>query len=81
MRRTQAEQTEDGDYEFIRYHTFEAVDYDRYMSWNAGSGRIGVGVREVTSYATDTDKEDVLLPAGRGVVVMNTKFKLVRKSS
>jgi hypothetical protein len=78
-RRTQAEQTNDGDYEIIGYYTFRAVDYDRYMSWKAGSGRIGVGVREVTTYGTDTDKEDMLLPAGRNVVVMNTNFKLVRR--
>jgi hypothetical protein len=80
MQRTQAEQTKDGDYESISYHTFEGVDYDRYMSWRAGSGRIGVGVRELTSYGTDTDKEDVILPAGRSVLVMNTDFKLLRKS-
>lgn len=75
----EAEQTVDGDYESISYHTFRAVDYDRYMSWKAGSGRIGVGVREVTSYGTDADKEDMLLPAGRSVVVVDTKFKLVRR--
>jgi len=75
----EAEQTVDGDYESISYHTFNAVDYDRYMSWKAGSGRIGVGVRELTFYATDTDKEDVLLPAGRSVVVIDTEFKLVPK--
>jgi len=76
----EAEQTDDGDYEFIRYHTFDGVDYDRYMSWKAGSGRIGVGVRELTSYGTDVDKEDVLLPAGRSVLVIDTEFKLVRKT-
>jgi hypothetical protein len=78
----QAEQTADADYEFIKYYTFHAVDYDRDMSWKAGSGsgRIGVGVREVTTYGTDADKENVLLPAGRNVVVLNTNFKLVRKS-
>ncbi|KAH8799417.1 hypothetical protein F5884DRAFT_632022, partial [Xylogone sp. PMI_703] len=73
----QAEQTVDGDYEFISYHTFKAVDYDRYMAWKAGSGRIAVGVREVTSQRTDANKEDVLLPAGRSVIVIDTDFKLV----
>ncbi|KAH6667749.1 hypothetical protein B0J14DRAFT_489000 [Halenospora varia] len=76
----QAEQTDDGDYESISYHTFRAVDYDRYMSWKAGSGSVGVGVREITKYGTDADKEDVLLPAGRSVVVVDTEFKLVRKT-
>jgi hypothetical protein len=80
MRRTQAEQTVDGDYESIGYHTFKAVDYDRYMAWKAGSGRIGVGVRELTSQKTDEDKEDVLLPAGRSVLVIDTEFKLVRNT-
>ena len=81
MRIIQAEQTVSGDYEFIRYHTFKPVDYDRYMAWKAGSGRIGVGVREITSQKTEEDKEDVLLPAGRSAVVMDTEFRLVRKPS
>ncbi|KAF2174696.1 hypothetical protein K469DRAFT_613748, partial [Zopfia rhizophila CBS 207.26] len=76
----QAEQTNNGDYEFISYHTFRAVDYDRLMSWTAGSGRIGVGVREITSQNTGGDTEGVLLPGGRSVVVMDTNFKLVRKT-
>lgn len=75
----EAEQTVNGDYEFISYHTFKAVDYDRNMSWKTGSGSIGVGVRELSFYGTDADKEDVLLPAGRSVVVIDTEFKLVRK--
>ncbi|KAF2188769.1 hypothetical protein K469DRAFT_564864, partial [Zopfia rhizophila CBS 207.26] len=74
------EQTNNGDYENIRYHTFRAVDYDRLMSWKAGSGRIGVGVREITPQNTDQDKEDVTLPGGRSVLVTDTNFKLVRKS-
>jgi len=76
MRRTQAEQTTNGDYEFITYHTFEAVDYNRYMSWKAGSGLIGVGLIQVKSQKTDKDTEDELLPAGQGVVVSDTNFKL-----
>lgn len=76
MRRTQAEQTTNGDYEFISYHTFNAVDYNRYMSWKAGSGLIGVGERELTSQKTDKDNEDVLLPGGHSVVVSNTEFRL-----
>ncbi|KAF2175226.1 hypothetical protein K469DRAFT_611456, partial [Zopfia rhizophila CBS 207.26] len=77
----QAEQTNNGDYESISYHTFRAVDYDRLMSWTAGSGRIGVGVREITFQKTDVDNtEGVLLPGGRSVVVKDTKFKLVPKT-
>jgi len=76
----EAEQTNNGDYEFLQYHTFEVVDYDRLMSWKSGSGRIGVGVIEITSQNTDNDTENVLLPGGRRVLVMEMSFKLVRKT-
>jgi len=76
----EAEQTVNGDYETITYHTFKAVDYDRIMSWKAGSGRISVGVRELTPRKTDADEEGVLLPGGRSVLVIDTDFKLVRKT-
>jgi hypothetical protein len=81
MRRTQAEQTVNGDYEFIEQHTFKAVGYHRTMSWRGGSGHIGVGVREIASQKTDEDTEGLRLPAGWSVVVANTEFKLVRRSS
>jgi len=50
------------------------------MGWKAGSGRVGIGVRELTFQKTDTDKEDVLLPAGRSLVVVDTDLKLARKT-
>ena len=80
MPETEAEQTNNGDYRFIGYHVYEAVDYDRLMSWTAGFGKIGVGVREITFQKTDAAKEEELLPAGRSVVVIDTKFKLIRKA-
>jgi len=49
------------------------------MSWYGGSGSIGVGVRELTWTRTDADKEDTL-PKGQDVVVIDTEFKLVRKT-
>ncbi|KAF1995662.1 hypothetical protein P154DRAFT_339886 [Amniculicola lignicola CBS 123094] len=76
----EAEQTQNGDYEYIRYHTFEAVDYDRLMSWKAGSGRIGVGIYEITSQRTYKDVKEVELPGGRSILVMDTDFRLVRKT-
>jgi len=76
----EAEQTIGGEYESITWHTFEAVDYERRMGWKAGSGRVGIGVRELTFQKTDTDKEDVLLPAGRSLVVVDTDLKLARKT-
>jgi len=75
----EAEQTADGNYETISYHTFGAVLYDRVMSWKAGSGSIAAGAKKVTPQSTNTDKEDELLPEGWTVVVMDTEFKLVRK--
>lgn len=79
MRNTQAEQTDDGGYEFLSYHTFGAVGYDRDMAWKAGNGWIAIGPKVVTSRKTDRDEEDVLR-AGQSVVVRDTDFKLVRKA-
>lgn len=76
----EAEQTNDGDYEFLRYHTFKAVDYDRLMSWEAGSGSLSVGVSEITSQKTDKSTENVVLPGGRSALVTDTYFKLVQKT-
>ncbi|EOA83909.1 uncharacterized protein SETTUDRAFT_164277 [Exserohilum turcica Et28A] len=74
----EAERTSNGDYEEIDYCTFEAVDYDRLMSWKAGDGRISVGVREMTQQNARIDTIDALLPRGRSVIVNKMSFKLVR---
>lgn len=74
----EAEQTNGGEYEFLSYHTFGAVGYDRVMAWKAGNGWIAIGPKVVGSRNTDGDEEEVLR-AGQGVVVNNTDFKLVRK--
>lgn len=79
MRRIQAEQTVNGDYETISYYTFGAVRYDRIMSWKAGSGSIAIGEKKVTPQSTNTEKVDELLPKGWTLVVIDTDFKLVRK--
>ena len=74
MRRTQAEQTSDGDYEIIKEeHTFDAAGYDRYMSWKAGNGQIILGIRTIK---TDTNEVNVILRKGWSVVVTNTEFRL-----
>ncbi|KAJ5063749.1 hypothetical protein J3E74DRAFT_178759, partial [Bipolaris maydis] len=72
------ERTSNGDYEEIDYRIFEAVDYDRLMSWKAGDGRISVGVREMTQQNARIDTIDALLPRGRSVIVNKMNFKLVR---
>jgi hypothetical protein len=77
----QAEQTVSSNYKSIRYHTFKAVDYNRYMAWKARSSQTGVGMKELTSQKTDADKEDVLLPTGQRVLMIDTEFKLERKPS
>lgn len=66
-------------YEYIKHSVFPPVDYDQLMSWKAGSGSIGVGVKELTSRSTDKDEKDILLPSGQLVVVSKTAFRLVRK--
>lgn len=87
MRRSQAgaKQTVNGDYEDISYYTFEAVDYVRQMSWKEDAsdpGRIGVieNGEIILNYGNKTGKEDMDLLAGRPVVVMKAKFKLVAKT-
>ena len=80
MRRVQAEQTVNADYEDISYHIFDPVNYNRYMSWKAGSGSISVGVIELLSYRADKDRRDELLPMGYAVLVIDTTFKLVATS-
>ena len=55
------------------------------MSWKTGLGQIGVGTikdpdvgtRELSITKINTDEEDMLLPAGSSVLVVNTDFKLV----
>ncbi|OAL42574.1 hypothetical protein IQ07DRAFT_481636, partial [Pyrenochaeta sp. DS3sAY3a] len=71
------ERTNNGDYENIDYHTFNAVDYDRNMSWKAGKGRISVGVTEMTQQKADSDTVNIVLPRGRNAVVSKVCFKLV----
>lgn len=46
------------------------------MSWKLGTGRILTGG---TSFYTNADIEDKELPAGNGVTVLDTLFKLVMK--
>jgi len=72
----EAEQTNNGDYEIIKEkHIFDAVDYNRYMSWRAGEGNIIMGIRTIK---TDTSEENMILSKGWGVEVTNTDFKLVK---
>ncbi|TVY93987.1 hypothetical protein LAWI1_G003144 [Lachnellula willkommii] len=77
MRREKTDQTKDEDYEIIENHTFDAVEYDRYMSWQAGEGNglIIVGIRMLK---TDTDEQNVVLRKGFSVTVKNVNFKLVK---
>lgn len=80
MIKFQAERTVDSDYERIDYHTFDAVDYNRLMSWKAGDGRISVGIREMTQQKASENTVDTVLQRGRNVIVDNMTFKLVREA-
>lgn len=77
--RRQAEQTKDADYEYISYHYFPPVGYQRNMYWRAGNGRIGVGPPgQVTLKMTNTENgTGEELHSGLGVLVMETTFKLL----
>jgi len=76
----EAEQTVNGDYEVLTYHVFSGVDYNRLMSWTAGDGTIGIGVKEVATQKTNTETLRLRLPAGWSVVVSNTNFRLERST-
>lgn len=71
-------QTCDGQYENIKYHTFNPVDYDRVMSWTAGNGRISVGPGETKPQNASEDTPKAPLLKGKSVVVAEMYFKLVR---
>lgn len=74
------DQTTNGDYEYINYHTFEAVDYDRSMSWEAGDGMVHVGVKVMKPQKTDVDNNNITLLEGQSVIVYRMKFKLAKKA-
>ncbi|KAF2818212.1 hypothetical protein CC86DRAFT_337424 [Ophiobolus disseminans] len=73
----EAEQTKDGDLEYVEYHTWEAVDYDRHMSWEASpGGRVSVGVKTMKQQDTEDGKNEITLRSGFKVIVHNVTFKL-----
>ncbi len=72
-------ETKNGDYEYIDYCHYKPVPYDRLMSWKAGEGSIGWGEGSTIREDVTKSKEDKLLPKNNGAVVMETKFKLVRR--
>lgn len=76
MPEKQAEETQDGEYEDISYHTFEAVNYDRTMRWTAGSGRIVIG--KASQHTNTENVEGKILLAGTTVVVWKTNFRLTQ---
>ncbi|KAK3332658.1 hypothetical protein B0T19DRAFT_338496, partial [Cercophora scortea] len=73
------DQTNDGDYEYISYHIFAPVEHDRWLSWKAGDGSILLGVQSARPQRTDTDQENVLVPKGNKLLVMDTEVKLVTR--
>lgn len=75
----QKEKTRDGDYEFLAYHHFQPVSYDRLMSWKAGTGSIVWGRGSTVREKTTESKEQKVLPKGNGVVVMDMDFRLVKE--
>ncbi|PSN73789.1 hypothetical protein BS50DRAFT_569269 [Corynespora cassiicola Philippines] len=78
---TDAKETRNGDFEYIDYHFFEGVDYERKMSWKQRKGpygRVAIGNPKSTNQKTDVDKNDVILPANWSVIVDKMDFKLVQ---
>ncbi|ESZ94035.1 hypothetical protein SBOR_5561 [Sclerotinia borealis F-4128] len=71
----EAEQTTDGDYEFLDDYTFEAVNYERYMSWKKGDGHVILGIRKLKA---DSNEENGIVHPGWSVKVKNVDFKLVK---
>jgi len=89
---SQDEQTNGGDYEAIRYKTFQPVSYPRHMSWKTLEaaeaaevgdqiGRIGIGKDRIILQTFDIEPgREMDLPEGWFVIVGFAKFKLVRKT-
>ncbi|KAK3301720.1 uncharacterized protein B0T15DRAFT_321842 [Chaetomium strumarium] len=75
------DQTIDGDYEYTDYHIFPAAGHDRLLSWRAGAGSVLIAVREGRPRRTDTEQDDVLVPQGNRVMVMQATVRLVTKSA
>jgi hypothetical protein len=50
------------------------------MSWEAGTGRVHVGVKVMKPQNTDTDARDVTLLEGQSVIVYQMTFKLAKKA-
>lgn len=75
MQRSQAEQTVNGDYEFLEDYTFDSVDYKRFMSWKKGEGNLTVGIRVLQ---TDSDVKNLALHAGWSVIGKGVDFKLTK---
>ncbi|KAK3382012.1 hypothetical protein B0H63DRAFT_218029 [Podospora didyma] len=76
-----AEQTENGDYEYVYFFAFAVVDYDRYMSWkSAENGCVFLIVNgTISGRSNKEDEANVLLPSGHGVLVVRATFKLQAK--
>lgn len=74
----QHERTNDGDFEYITYHHFKAVSYDRHMSWKAGDGSIAWGTGTTTREKANEPGENKILPRDNGALIVDTTFKLTR---
>ncbi|CAD6443727.1 098aa708-1bd2-41be-aafe-19cb530dbafd [Sclerotinia trifoliorum] len=80
-------QTNDGAYKFLTYKIFGAVEYERYMSWEADEvgidepdkGCKSIGQNFVISkrFGAEVKVENRSLPGGWFVSVMDAKFKSV----
>ncbi|AEO60380.1 hypothetical protein MYCTH_2309566 [Thermothelomyces thermophilus ATCC 42464] len=75
------DQTNNGDYEYIDYHIFPPVEHERLLSWKAGTGSVLVAAQKGRPQKTDTDEEDVAVPRGNKVLVMQAIVKLVTKNA
>ncbi|KAJ8062029.1 hypothetical protein OCU04_009810 [Sclerotinia nivalis] len=71
----EAEQTINGDYEYLEYHSFTATKDERFMSWKSGSGSIVIAPG-YDACRTSEDTEDKMLLAGKQVLVIKTVFRL-----
>lgn len=72
-----AEETTNGSYEPVKYHVFDAVDYQRLISWEPCKGTL---VLDGKYHQTSQKTVDKLLDEGTSLVVMDqTWFRLVKK--
>ncbi|CEJ91401.1 hypothetical protein VHEMI07117 [[Torrubiella] hemipterigena] len=76
---SQADETHNRDYEYVRCHMFMPTHRPRLMYWKPGEGSIAIGPAiSVIPHAVELRNDyGIILPAGMAVVVYNVHFRMI----